>query len=176
MIYYHITEKTNLNSIKNKGLIPQLPHLPAHRELFKSFFKTEYVVYLLESSTQDRNNKYIQDTVYFKLWGKQRNLWGCKNSNWDEIYDMDWKIRCRSCFVILSVDMEIEKLKCIKAIHSQDNSLPCIKDMDMRYAHGDEPLVIIPNLIPSNKISEVGKVFPVIRNNTIQNIKVDWRP
>jgi hypothetical protein len=40
----------------------------------------------------------------------------------------------------------------------------------MRFGHNDEPLLITPCKIKPIQISVIGAIYPVIRNNKIENI------
>jgi hypothetical protein len=165
----HITEKKKLNSIKKCGLIPQEPHLPSHTEIFKRRLKSKTVVYLLQYENRIRLEKFAKDFVYFRLWGTPRNLWGGTNENWNEIYDKFWKIEFK-IFSILSIQIDPDKTKHMLANHEQDNTMPLMQDMDMRFGHNDEPLLITPCKIKPIQISVIGAIYPVIRNNKIENI------
>ncbi len=45
MKYIHVTEKTNLVSIKKKGLIPYKPYLSTHVSMVKRDMKTDIDIY-----------------------------------------------------------------------------------------------------------------------------------
>jgi len=74
-------------------------------------------------------------------------------------------------FSILYIDF-IPKKKWIESTHEQSNFFGQ-KDIDERFTHDDKPLVITPEKIKSNRISEIGNAYPCIRNNRIQNIKLE---
>ncbi len=104
------------------------------------------------------------------MWGKQRLIF-LKNHSEEEMYKTEFKIRY-ALFSILIIDIDIKKEKIyMNGIHSQCPEYWDTKEMDSRFAHYDKPLLILGRKIKPNEIEESGSMFPVIRNNKIENVK-----
>jgi len=174
MYCIHVTENKNLNSIKKKGLIPHKPYLSEHADLFRSWFKKDGVVYLMKYESKKRFEKFIKDFIYIQLWGKPRNIWAGNHPSkeWENIPEIFFEINFKS-FSILSIQIDSRKLHCREGTHSQDASMKTFVGMDSNYEHDDKPLVVTPDRISSSRISEIGNAYPVIRNNKIENIKLE---
>jgi len=175
MYCIHITENKNLKSIKQKGLLPSRPYLSNHRDLFKYYFKKEKIIYLTVYENKKRTGKFIKDFVYFQLWGKPRNIWGQNNEwggNGENIYNKFFKIKFAK-FSILGIQINLDNLRYIKGIHQQDSSLNLLENIDERFSHNDKPLLVISEKIKSDSISELGFAIPMIRNNKIENVRLE---
>jgi len=173
MYCIHVTEKKNLHSIKKFGLLPTKSFL--HSSLMKSKFKTDKVIYLTKVETRENIRKYIEDFVYCKLWIHPRHSFMRKNKintsdEENKVYSHYFKLEPR-IFSILSIDF-IPRGKYIIGTHEQSDFFG-LKDIDERFTHDDKPLIIAPKKIAPIQIKEIGNAYPVIRNNRIENIKLE---
>jgi len=172
----HITDSRNLNSIKKFGLLPTKSFL--HADRMKRSFQTDKVIYLMLLESKSRASKFIKDFIYCKLWIHPRIRFMRKNkvnsrTEEEKVYNYKFELE-QKIFSILFINF-IPKKKWIETIHEQSNFFGQ-KDIDERYTHNDKPLVITPEKIKSNQISEIGNAYPYIRNNRIQNIKLEgWQ-
>ncbi len=170
----HITETKNLLSIKKHGILPIRAYLSEHQEFLKSDLGTDKVVYsTLLKGSKNRIEKYFQDFIYFKLWGKPRNLF-LKNQKWENeesVYRTDFKILMCN-FAILKFQINDETEKYVYGLHQQDSTMYGLAEMDDRFAHDDKPLIILPRIIKASEIKLVGEAIPKVRNNKVENVQI----
>jgi len=170
----HVTESLNLSSIHRYGLLPRLPYLEHHR----TFFNNIPVIYTIPYS--EKQEKYIKDFVYFQLWGKPRNLYLSdvykrEQEFWPETIEDLQGIRNKEIekkeFSVL--DITIRDRDLLKdVIHIQDKSMNMFVDISEKYSHNDKLMYILKNRIPRENISIISTCTPIIRNNTIEQIKI----
>jgi len=170
----HITESKNLSSIKKFGLLPTKSFL--HADRMRRSFQADEVIYLMLFENKSRTLKFIKDFVYCKLWIHPRINFMRKNKinsedNEEEVYKHRFILRPKY-FSILLTDF-IPRKKWMEATHKQADFFGQ-KDIDEKFTHKDEPLIITTRKIESNRLNEIGRAYPVIgRNNKIQNVKLE---
>lgn len=169
----HITESRNLNSIKKLGLLPTKSFL--HSGSMKISFNTDKVIYLALLENKKRMFKFIQDFIYCKLWIYPRINFMSKNkinseTKEEEVYNHKFILNSKY-FSILLTDF-IPRKKWMEATHEQAGFFGQ-KDIDERFTHKGKPLIITTRKIESNRLNEIGRAYPVIRNNRIQNVRLE---
>lgn len=176
MLCIHITPEDNLNSIKKLGLLPTKSFL--HSSSMKASFKTNKVIYLTLLESKKRILKFIEDFIYCKIWIYPRINFMSKNkinseTKEEEVYKHRFILKPKY-FSILLTDF-IPRKKWMEATHEQAGFFGQ-KDIDERFTHKGKPLIITTRKIESNRLNEIGRAYPVIRNNRIQNVKLEgWQ-
>lgn len=173
----HITQKRNIESIMEKGLITTPPLLHHHEDKARIDFDNyneNGLIYTIQADT-NRLDKYIRDTIYWDTWGKPRNKHlGIFDTDkeWNEGLNIGTKIfknlRIKpENYYILLLNIE-EYIERVYWKHSQTNNMSEYwLDMQSEYEHHNKPLVILNRNLDRNYISIVGTAETYIKRNHI---------
>jgi len=170
----HVTNTRNLNSIIGNGLLPTNIELDGHWETFSEFLTQRKCVYLWNAETY-RNDKFIRDLIYTKMFIHPRNrLFKQKETeienNGLDIYDSELYPDMKKLggtligdderFTVLELDSEdIDYWGWWEHVQEpSDNRFDTASFMDDKYAHNDKKLYISGSSINFNNINIVEEV------------------
>lgn len=179
----HITNTLNLKSIFDKGLLCVKPSLEHHEEYAKKWFIDYHergLIYTIPCGC-DKMDKYLKDTVYWKIWGRPRNdalkltfedYMKYLNDGSKYFKKMENQLTYEDHFSILSIKLPdyVERLYCN---HEQTHNMSnYYTDMDHRFEHTDKPLFIF-NTNLNYKIKVIGTIETQRKRN--KKIEVNLR-
>lgn len=171
----HVTNSKNVNSIIKNGLLPSYIEHDAHWDAFKSDLIHRYCIYLWNAETY-RNDKYIRDMIYTKMFIHPRNKLFMERlieikKNGLNIYDNDLYLDFRKLgrklvgdstkYSVLEIDIEgIEVHGTWQHVQEPSNKkTSTITIMDDYYAHNDKEIYISKDIINFNNINIVEEVL-----------------
>lgn len=171
----HVTNSKNINSIIKNGLLPSYIELDSHWDTFKSDLMHRSCIYLWNAETY-RNDKYIRDMIYTKMFIHPRNNFFSQREieikkNGIDIYDDDAYIDFNKLGGMLIGDstnysvLEIDSMDAdlygwwqhVQEPSNEKTSTTTI--MDDYYAHDDKEIHISGNSINFNNINIVEEVL-----------------
>lgn len=179
----HVTNVKNVDSILKYGIQRRVPFLSQFREFLEGdlgglYNKKAGTIFTIPEDVHIRD-KYLKDTVYWKIWGTPRNYHIDREGYTHErFYESSPSIfknikLAEEKFVIFEVALNGEVTSdCLHAQHSIMS--PVWNDMDHRYEHDDLPLKLINNDIPVSKIKIIGNISTFVgkrdRINALLNL------
>lgn len=158
----HVSPVKNKDSILKYGLIGQEPLLG---DVFKDQMpdRSKGAVFGLREGS-DKQDKYLQDAAYWKIWGDPRNIF---------LKDMDYELYCRyqeqgvttfnhiktevTNFAVFEVEIIDEFTTFCYHLQYQEMGLYWL-DMNTRYEHFKKPLIVVNDSIKREQIKLVGSI------------------
>lgn len=171
----HVTNSNNVNSIIKNGLLPSHIELDGHWETFQSYLTHKFCIYLWNAETY-KNDKYIRDMIYTKMFIHPRNkLFRQKEieieKNGLDIYDDELypNFRELGCalvgdstkYSVLEIDSrDVDLHGAWQHVQEpDDNKYSTTTIMDDYYAHDDKEIYISGNSINFRNINIVEEVL-----------------
>ena len=172
----HITNTVNLKSIFKKGLLCAKPSLEHHGKCAKKDFynyNKRGLIYTIPYGCNGMD-KYLKDTVYWKVWGRPRNdALDLTHDDWLKYlndgpdYFKEMKIYDEH-FSVLSIEVPdfIERLE---SLHQQTHNMSNYYiDMDCSFEHADKPLFMF-----NENLKYKMKVIGTIETQRKRNKKIE---
>jgi hypothetical protein len=170
----HITPTANLRSIFKKGLLKCKPLLPQFRnlmieELGSKYSENKGLIFTIPESISERD-KYLHDFGYWRQWGTPRNIMietifkdlRENDNTWDYIQDKGSNLFSylkvqEQLFSILLI--KLDKEETVDCTHAQYNEMgKSWEDMNVRYEHYEQPLVLVNEDISPQKLKVIGSL------------------
>ncbi len=161
----HITETKNIPSIMKYGILRSKPILDQYDKLMARDYGSEYdhnkglVFGMPEGVTQ--RDRYIKDFSYWRAWGRNRNIFlDCDYHQYNMYQEIGPKVFSHIKilpihFSVMLIDIPFHPFYDWYC-HAQFNNMGILwSDMDVRYEHDDEPLVLINYDVKPEKIKRV---------------------
>ena len=188
MKYIHISEKYNRNSILKNGLLASKVLLLDHLKDFKynGYLSEDEDEILYAWLSSEKDNKFIKDMIYCKIWITPRNkmLINIENNSNNVFGNFDFKNKTNIFYWTPYLNMiydvyEIQNLNILnkdnetKIFHVQepnDEYYDSLYEMDNKYAHDDKELCFSKSRELDFKI--IKNAYLNINKNGKINIKI----
>jgi len=178
-IAIHISENYNRNSILKNRLMPSKIKLNHHLESFRAtnFLNENEDKMLYMWLDSEKNEKFIKDMIYCKVWIAPRNKLSLK---YDEDFIDFRNIKMDNLYPYTEMMYDIYKVinpnhinKDLSEIHCQEpsnNIHNACYQMDEYYAHNDKPLILSKEV--ERNIAIIGQAYMYVtkKNKVITKI------
>lgn len=156
----HLSETKNRNSILTNGLLPTKVKNPYHLGYFTrhGIISGDKAIYTWLDS--EKNEKFIRDMVYCKVWIHPRNDlidgWSNNENEPDSIdfskLSSDPIVKEQKIFDVFLLQVEEKESDIYNGQYSSDNKYNSAYNMDDKYAHDDKHLYIYDKPMKVSKI------------------------
>ncbi len=147
-VYFHVTEICNLNSIRRKGLLPQIPRIHNFTE-----YGINKVTYTIEDS--NKNIKFFNDMIYCKTHIDKVNDYNEKTKRFELWKDFSFDLSDKYYAILATFKQPWSNA----FIHEQSENMGLNGEFNFmpdKYSHNDKVIGLYYNTIHSKDIFIAG--------------------